>query len=185
MARINLLPWREERRLEQNKNFYVVLGMMAFLGLSSVFLVDLQFKQQVKAQVQRNQYIIAEQKKLDEEISEIKSLKDERERLEERMEIIQNLQGNRSLIVHYFSAITKSIPDGVYLTKVERKGVQFNMEGVAEANNRVSNFMRNLDGSDWFDKPTLTSVVADENDGSNVFMLNVGAVSNSVSEEVN
>jgi type IV pilus assembly protein PilN len=33
MARINLLPWRAERRVQRQREFYVMLGAAAIAGL--------------------------------------------------------------------------------------------------------------------------------------------------------
>ena len=173
MARINLLPWREERRRELNKSFYITTGFLGVLGLSLVFAVNLQIDAQVSAQKKRNNFIVNEQKALEQKIVEINELKNERAQLESRMKIIQDLQGNRSVVVRLFDEIAKNTPDGVHLRKIDRVSNKFKIEGVAEANNRISNFMRNLDQSSWFKNPNLTSVVSDDDKESNIFVLTV------------
>jgi len=173
MANINLLPWREERRTELNKNFYIATVFLAIVGVASVFALHLQVGAQIESQIQRNNFIVNEQKKIEDKITKIKELKSERAQLESRMNIIQDLQGNRSLVVRLFDEIAQKTPDGVYLKKVNRVGSHFTIEGVAEANSRISSMLRNLDGSDWFKNADLTSVVADENKVTNIFELKV------------
>lgn len=171
MARINLLPWREALRRERNKNFYVVTGSLGALGLGIVYLMNMQVDAQLQDQVTRNKYIVQETAALEQKISEIDDLKKERAELESRMRIIQDLQGNRSVVVRLFDEIAKKTPDGVYLKKVDRVGNRFKIEGVAEANNRISNMMRNLEQSPWFENSNLESVVSDESRSSSTFDL--------------
>jgi len=178
MARINLLPWREERRTELRRQFFVILAGVAIIGAGSVFLVDTRINSQIGSQESRNRYIIKEQEKLDESIKAIKELKKQREQLVERMHVIQDLQGNRSVIVHFFDEFAHQTPDGIFLTFLQRQGHTFTLKGEAEANNRVSNLMRNLSESAWFASPTLSSVVAGAEEGaSSKFELSVVEVS--------
>jgi type IV pilus assembly protein PilN len=160
MAKINLLPWREELRAELKKQFYTVLVGACIVGAGIVYMYDMKIQSDISYQKQNNEKIVAETKKLDEAIKEIDTLKTKRARLIDRMEVIQNLQGNRSVIVHQFDELVRAVPDGVYLTYLEKKGDKFSVEGLADANNRVSNLMRNLDKSDWFANPSLASVTS-------------------------
>lgn len=171
MARINLLPWREELRRERNKTFFVTMGVLGALGFGIVFLVDMQVNAQLEAQVQRNQFVQQQEKELEAKIAEIDALKEKRTELESRVRIIQDLQGDRSVVVRLFDEIARQTPDGVFLKKVDRIGARFKIEGVAEANNRISNMMRNLEQSPWFKDANLESVVTDDSKSSSTFDL--------------
>ena len=171
MARINLLPWREELRREKNQTFFVTTGVLGALGLTIVFLMNMQVDAQLQNQTKRNDFIKKEQQALEQKITEIDLLKKERAELESRMKIIQDLQGNRSVVVRLFDEIARQTPDGVYLKKVDRVGNRFRIEGVAEANNRISNMMRNLETSEWFENSNLESVVTDDSKSSSTFDL--------------
>lgn len=162
MTRINLLPWREERRQELKRQFFVILFGMALIGAGCVYLVEMAVQGQIENQRKRNDFIISETKKLDAKIKEIEQLKKKRERLVERMNVIQDLQGNRPVIVHVFDQLAKTVPDGVFYRSVKASGDQFTIEGLAEANNRVSNLMRNLSSSPMFKDPNLSTVQAEE-----------------------
>ena len=160
MANINLLPWRQELRAELKKQFFTVLAGACFIGAGVVYMYDMKIQSDISYQMQNNDKIVAETQKLEQDIKEIDSLTAKRTRLIDRMAVIQNLQGNRSVIVHQFDELVRAIPDGVYLTYLEKKGEKFSIEGIADANNRVSNLMRNLDKSDWFTGSSLTSVTS-------------------------
>ena len=162
MTRINLLPWREERRQELKRQFFVILFGMALIGAGAVYLVDMSVQSQMDNQRKRNNFITNETSKLDAQIKEIEELKKKRERLVERMNVIQDLQGNRPVIVHVFDQLAKTIPDGVFYNSVKSSGTTYTIDGLAEANNRVSNLMRNLSTSPMFKDPSLSKVSAEE-----------------------
>lgn len=91
------------------------------------------------------------------------------------MELIQNLQGNRPIIVRLFDEIARSIPDDLYFTSLDIKGTQVNVKGRAKSNNRVAALMRNFDDSDWFDAPNLISVKSEQG-GYNTFEVTMTQV---------
>jgi len=107
---------------------------------------------------------------------EIKELRERRQQLLERMKIIQDLQGNRPIIGRVFDQLVRTLPEGVYFTSLKMAGKNIAIVGAAESNNRVSNLMRNLDGSDWLEAPNLNevkAVTAGAVDQENVFQLTV------------
>jgi type IV pilus assembly protein PilN len=158
MSKINLLPWREERRKEQKKQFATVLAMAAVAGFGGIYLINMQVESQIGHQQARNEFVRQETIALDARIAEIAELKKKRERLVDRMNVIQNLQGNRPMIVHVFDELAKGVPDGVFFTEIEQKGAGISASGMAESNTRISNLMRNLDASASFVKPVLSKV---------------------------
>ena len=160
MANINLLPWREELRETRNKAFYVVLAVVASLSLVGVFATVQFYSGAVSAQDARNNYLRKETKVLDAQISEIQALRETRNQLIERMELIQNLQGNRPVIVRVFDEVARAVPEELYFTEVNVSGNKVRVKGVAGSNNRVSALMRNFDQSDWFMNPSLLTVEA-------------------------
>jgi len=176
MARINLRPWREERRVEQQREFLMVLAGVAIVGLLFVFMQDRWISSNIEEQQARNNYLTGEIASLERKIQEINKLKERREQLLARMRVIQALQGNRPVIVHMFDEMVRSLPDGIHYTSLSRKGERLSIQGRAESNNRISSLMRRLDGSEWFMEPNLTAVRARggaDDDKSNDFDLTV------------
>lgn len=179
MARINLLPWREQLREERRQRFLVMLGAVLLAAGGLVFLGDRYLSASIDAQRARNDFIRREIAVLDARIKEISELKTRRQQLLERMKIIQDLQGNRPVIGRVFEQLVRTLPDGVYFTSLKMIGQNIAIEGAAESNNRVSNLMRNLDGSEWLEAPNLTAVkavTAGALDQANVFQLTVQQV---------
>jgi type IV pilus assembly protein PilN len=158
MTRINLLPWREELRQEQKKQFLMMLVMTCVLAAAIVGLIHFQMQSKIDYQLSRNRFMTNEIGKLDEEIKEISELQKVRRSLIERMEVIQDLQGSRPSIVHLFTEIVSTVPNGVYLETLAQTGSNLLITGEAESNARVSTYMRNLSASEWLKDPNLTVI---------------------------
>jgi len=160
MANINLLPWREERRQEQRKEFLTVLGAVALAAIVVVLLTNRVYSSWIDNQNGRNAYLQTNIDELNRQVAEIKELEKKRQELLDRMKVIQDLQGTRPLIVRIFDEMVRTLPDGVFYKTMSRTDKTIQMEGVAESNNRVSSLMRQFDRSEWFENPNLTSVQA-------------------------
>lgn len=165
MANINLLPWREERRQELKQEFLVILGGVAVFALALVLLVDTAVNQAISAQQSRNDYLQKHIAELDLQVNEIKELEKRKRELLDRMKVIQQLQGNRPVIVRIFDQMVRTLPDGVFYRELNRMNNRIELIGIAESNNRISSLMRKVDGSDWFANPNLTTVKADDSLG--------------------
>lgn len=176
MARINLLPWREERREVRRKRFLLVLVAAMVGAMGAVLVANRVISDAIDQQVARNDYIGKQVAVVDERISQINDLKARRQQLVERMAVIQGLQGNRQISGRIFDQLARALPDGVYFTEVKMTAKTLSITGAAQSNNRVSELMRNLEASDWFDAPSLTEVkatAAGQLEQANVFQLTV------------
>lgn len=165
MANINLLPWREERRQELKKEFLTILGAVAFAGLGLVMLAGSVVTSAIEDQQGRNNYLQRQIDELSAQVKEIKELEKKKQELLDRMTVIQELQGNRPIIVRIFDELVRTLPDGAFYTDLNRTNNRVDLTGVAESNNRISSLMRRVDKSDWFSDPNLTSVKANPDFG--------------------
>ena len=155
MPRINLLPWREDQRKERQQNFLVASAGAVLIGIVTIMLVSWTFDRFIRYQNERNDILTREIALLDEKIEEIKGLERQKERLLARMEIIERLQKSRPEVVHLFDELVHTLPDGVYLTSLKQSNRRLEIKGVAESTTRVSAYMRNIDVSEWLEKPGL------------------------------
>ncbi|MFZ9038222.1 MAG: PilN domain-containing protein [Gammaproteobacteria bacterium] len=185
MTQINLLPWREELRQEQKKQFAVMAVMTCVLAAAIVALIHFQMQAKIDYQLSRNSFLTAEIAKVDEEIKEISELQKVRRSLIERMEVIQDLQGSRPSIVHLFTEIVSTVPNGVYLKTLTQTGGNLLINGEAESNARVSTYMRNLSASDWLKDPNLTVIEIEDITVNRIsaFTLTVKQTSPNATEE--
>jgi type IV pilus assembly protein PilN len=161
MARINLLPWREWERERRKKEF---LGNVAGVLVAGVVLVlgaGWYLDGKIDNQNARNAFLQQEITVLDQRIAEIQNLQKTRQDLLERMRVIQELQGNRPVIVRVFDELVRTLAKGVHFADLQMSGNRLAVAGVAESNNRISSLMRNLDNSEWFASPNLRSIKED------------------------
>jgi len=153
---INLLPHREETRKRKKIAFFIGLGAAAVAGLAIVggwyVIVD-----QLKAvQQERNQFLSAEIAKLDKEIKDIATLKAEIASLVARQKAVEDLQIDRNLPVHILNELVKQTPEGMYFTLVKQDGQVLTVSGIAQTQERVSEFLRNTAyNSEWLVSPEL------------------------------
>ena len=155
MAHINLLPWREEQRQEQTRQFATVTGLSMALTCALFFLVHVTFNNQIEHQKFRNKMLQDEITTLDAALKQIDKLEETKEELLARMDVIQSLQQRRPQIVHLFDDFVRTVPEGIFLTTIKQSGDRLTINGVAESNGRVSAYMRNIDASDWMSTPKL------------------------------
>lgn len=155
MAHINLLPWREEQRQEQTRQFTTIALLSLILTAAIMLMVHVGFGNQIDHQKYRNQLLQNEIKTLDTSLQQIATLEETKEKLLARMDVIQSLQQRRPQIVHLFDDFVRTVPEGIFLTSIKQVGEQLTIKGVAESNGRVSAYMRNIDASDWMATPRL------------------------------
>lgn len=161
MAHINLLPWRESLRQREKQQYLGVLFVTAvFVGLIFWF-VGAFIDQQISNQQVRNDFLQKEINILDEQIEKIKTIKDAKAAIEQRMSLIEQLQTSRNVAPHVFDELAKIVPPGVAFRNMTRTGNRINIDGISDSNNRLSDFMRRLETSEVFTSGVLSSIVAD------------------------
>lgn len=173
MPRINLIPWREAERKAKRQEFAVgAVGALVFAG-AIAFAVNLQMGSAISAQNERNQYLKDETAKLDKQIAEILELDAQKQRLLARMQVIEQLERSRAQVVHLFDQLARTLPDGIYLTSVKQTGEKVQLKGLTQSSTRVSNYMRNIEASEWLADPSLDILeTKGGGDGGSDFTLN-------------
>ncbi|MGN6314304.1 MAG: PilN domain-containing protein [Rhodanobacteraceae bacterium] len=164
MARINLLPWRAERRELRKREFFMQLGVAAGVAIVLVILWGLFMDARISNQNDRNDYLTGEIKQLDAKIAEIKDLEKTKSQLLARKQIIEQLQENRAQMVHLFDELVKTIPDGARLVSLKQNGDVLTLDGVAQSNATVADYMRRIEASPWLGSAELIRTENKHND---------------------
>lgn len=187
MPHINLLPWREAERAELQRQFVVSAVGAAIVSALIIAFVHIQFSGMIEGQNSRNRFMEDTIKEVEKQIAEIKTLKADKKALLARMNVIQNLQTSRPEIVHLFEEISVTAPKGVYVLNTSRKGDLLSMEGVADSNDSVSAFMRQLNASPWLTNPKLTVIESNKSGfkDSSWFKLQVTQVNPHSNQDAN
>jgi type IV pilus assembly protein PilN len=161
MILINLLPHREEKRIQRKQRFFVGLGMSALIGLLLAALWYGIQQQMIGSQQARNEFLKSEIAKLDEEIKDVSTLKAEIEALKARQKAVEDLQTDRNMPVHILNELARQTPEGIYLKSIKQDGQFVLVSGVAQTNERVSAFLRNTgNNSPWLERPELQEIKA-------------------------
>ncbi len=175
MIRINLLPHREAKRAQRRREFNFILVGVLVAAAALWYVGKLYLDERTATQQRRNDLLVSENKKLTEQIDEIKKLKDQTTALLARKQVVETLQVNRSASVKLVDQLVRQLPDGVYLKSVKQTGQKINMVGLAQSNARVSTLMRNLESSPYLQNAELVEIkaVTDRNQRANEFSLNI------------
>lgn len=176
MPRINLLPWREERRQERQQQFLTAVIVSLVVAIALFYAALLYADGLIEEQNQRNAYLKKEIALMDTKIAEISTLEAERSRLLARMNVIQELQTSRPKVVKVLDALVRTLPDGIHLEKLTRTGDSLTLDGVAQSNARVSVFMRQLDSNPELTESTLSVIqrTSTKDDAIMKFSLSIG-----------
>ena len=160
MAKINLLPWREELREKRKKQFIAISSVIAAVGLLFVGAVWFFYDQKLDDQAQANQLIVSTNQSLDEQLKSLDGLQEKRNQIIERMKLIQGLQSQRPIVVRLIDELSRVTPENVFITSFTRSGNKFTFEGKAESPNAVAEFLRNLEASSWYRNAFMNSYLA-------------------------
>lgn len=170
MAQINLLPWRERLREERRREFLTTMVGFVIIAGGLVLLVDRYFNGEIDAQTARNDFLRGQISTLDAQVAEINQLRQQKEDIRARMNVITGLQGTRPVIVRVFDELVRALPEGVYFESLDRREATISIEGVAESYSRITDLMRRIDGSEWFTEADISDISA--SDTQNGMMAN-------------
>ena len=161
MILINLLPHREIANKRRKEVFQMAMFGALLAGLLAAAVVFSIYQALIDSQQERNSYLRSEISQLDNQIKDIKGLEEEINSLKARQKSVEDLQADRNLPVYLLSDITQLLPEGVYITSMKQTGLNVEVKGSAQSNERVSEVLRNIsNGSPWFTKPILKEIVS-------------------------
>ncbi|MCM2678340.1 PilN domain-containing protein [Echinimonas agarilytica] len=162
MTSINLLPWREEFRQKQRQEYLSILLVASVAAVLLMLAVSSFYGSKIQTQQDRNTYLRQESAILDQKIQQLNDLKRQKQDLEQRLQLVQELQQSRNLVTQLYNVMAEIVPPGVYLTHIEKSDRELKIEGVSESNNRLAALVRNIDGVDWLDEPSIQTITMDD-----------------------
>ena len=161
MILINLLPHREEKRRQRKRTFFIGLGAAALVGAVGAGLWYGAVQQFTQMQQARNTFLRTEIARQEAQIKDIANLRTEIEGLKARQGAVEDLQLNRNVPVHLLDELVRMTPEGVYLTSIRQADGVVILTGLAQTNERVSEFLRNNQtNSAWLDRMELVEIKA-------------------------
>jgi type IV pilus assembly protein PilN len=164
MAKINLLPWREELRKQRRQDFFAAMGLGVIFAIITLVVVHTYMSSLTSYQERRNKLLQNEITLLDKKLGDISTIEEKKSKLLAKIDLLQKLQGSRPEIVHLFDELPKIVPEGVLFTKFTQIGTDLTFEGKSQSNARVSALMKNIESSSWLSLPSLTIIKAVDKD---------------------
>ena len=161
MAHINLLPWRENRRVEHKKNYLTLLAALVLIAIGLMFAAGNVLDKLTENQNFRNNFVEQQTAVLDQQIEQIKNIKKDKEAIEQRMALIEQLESSRNAVPIVLDELVRLVPHGLSFRSFSRQGNLIEILGVSESNNRLADFMRQLQDSTVFSSGELSSIKAD------------------------
>ncbi|MEO9946027.1 MAG: PilN domain-containing protein [Paraglaciecola sp.] len=161
MAHINLLPWRESRRAEDKKNYLTLLAVLALCAIGLMFSVGYLVDNMISNQTYRNNFIEQQTVLLDQQIAKIKDIQKDKQAIEQRMALIEQLESSRNAVPIVLDELVRLVPPGLSFRSFSRRGNRMEILGVSESNNRLADFMRQLEDSAIFSSGEISSIKAD------------------------
>ncbi|OAM52180.1 fimbrial protein [Methylovorus sp. MM2] len=185
MIRINLLPHRQIKRAERQREFNLMLVGTLLVGAVLVFSGQGIISSRIDAQQSRNARLDQAIANLDKEISVIKDLKSQISTVLERKQAVEGLQTNRSQAVILLDEVARQLPEGLYIKSIKQKDKLVVLEGIADTNARVATLVRNLSSSNWLESPSLVEIKSVVTNGikQNAFTLNVNVKTQQTSDD--
>ncbi len=175
MIRINLLPHRQIKRAERQRQFTLMLVMTVVAAAGIVFMGWTYINAQIDTQKNRNSRLDTAIAQLDKDIEDIKKLKEQIRNVLDRKRVVESLQTDRSQAVILLDELARQLPEGVYLRSIRQQGNEITLEGIADTNARVATLVRNLGNSQWLESPLLIEIksVTAKNMKQSAFTLKV------------
>ena len=160
MIRINLLPHRQIKRAERQRQFNLMLVATMVAGAAIVFTGQTYITAQIDNQNSRNGRLETAITQLDKEIEDIKKLKEQIRNVLDRKRVVENLQNDRSQAVVLLDELARQLPEGVFLKSIKQTATEITLEGVNDTNARVATLVRNLGNSAYLESPILIEIKA-------------------------
>ena len=161
MAHINLLPWRESRRNKHKNNYLTLLVALTLIAVGLMFAAGNVLDKLTENQNYRNNFLEQHTILLDQQIEKIKNIKKNKQAIEQRMALIEQLEASRNAAPIVLDELVRLVPHGLSFRSFSRQGDLIEILGVSESNNRLADFMRQLQDSTVFSSGELSSITAD------------------------
>ena len=158
MARINLLPWRQEQREKRNNEFNILIVGTIVLAAICTFIGYSVLNNTLNNQRDANKRVEDANAQLEAKLNTIKELEAQREQMLSQMKVIQDLQGRRSIPVRVWDDMARAVPSAMYLTSIKRENDLITITGQADNANVVAALVRNLNSSQWLDGSAVVSI---------------------------
>jgi type IV pilus assembly protein PilN len=150
MIKINLLPVRAAKKREFGRQQLVLFALLLILAVFGNYYWYSKVQSDLAALDQRIAATRAEIAQLEKTIGEVKSIKEDKKALEDKLKILDTLKKGRTGPVKVMDELTTLIPQRVWLIDYTESGGNVTMTGQASTYEELSAFSKKLKASVHF-----------------------------------
>ena len=171
MSNINLLPWREADKKLSKQRFFTFTGISIGATLAVLVMINMFITGLIDNQRQRSALLQQEMQVIDVKLGKIKVLRERKEKLQERIDLVQSLQRSRNTPTQLMNTLPQLVPAGVNLAKLTFKHNVIKINGTSDSNTRLAVLLRNIEDAKWLSDGSLDSIVAISKSEGNRFEM--------------
>lgn len=162
LHRVNLFPWREQRRRAHQQRFFGMLVGSLVVAVVIQVALGAFFEHQKNTQHQRLGYLQAHVSNLDFQLKKLKQLEVEHDSLLTRLKVVEELQSSRNKTTELMNLMPTLIPEGVYVDKIKMSEHQIEMVGISDTTSRLATMLDLLENSPRVQDVSMHSIVHDK-----------------------
>lgn len=148
MIRINLLPFRAARKKENVRRQISVFLLSFALIIIAVVYWNIWLGNRITKLKVRNQDTITQIAKYEKINKEIAQIKKTLSTLEQKIKVIETLEGGRKNTVNLMESMTELIvKERMWFTSLNVQGDNITIQGIALDERTIADFMKNLEGN--------------------------------------
>lgn len=149
MVNINLLPWRKQQGVREQKQVWYVLIAGMFSTTLMVCLLSYVVQHRLLRQQRCNQHLEAQIGPLEHQLERLKIIRRHRQRDIDRLMLITSIQRDRLSIPRFMDDLFHVVPQSIYLTRLTRQGQVIQLSGYATSNADISQLLLNIEAGSW------------------------------------
>ena len=176
MVRINLLPVRVSKKKEAGQQQLILFAVVLVGGIVFNVLFNQSRGQELAKKDKDLNSVKSQIAELDKVIQDVDKIKAEKATLNKKLETLEALRKGRTGPVRMLSELAENTPRRLWLKKMEEKAGKVLFLGSAASLEDISEFLRKLKESKYFDAVELKKTEGKDTAGLRVFEFEIRAV---------
>lgn len=157
--KLNLLPWREQRRKQHKQRFVGLLMASIALAIVGNGAIAEYIENQQRQQQSRNDQLQHELNSLEQRLAFLPKLDKQRDAIELRLKVIADIQLSRNRVTQLLNQLPEVVPAGVYLDGVNLASQRVKVDGFGDTNGHLAALLGKAEQSPWFNNIEMHSLV--------------------------
>jgi len=175
VIRINLLPVKHSRRQEAARIELLVTALGAAVLIMLLALVHVTTVARANAAEEENRNLTREIERKKEILAEVEQAEQFKADLQTKLDVIKALKANKTGPVHLLDQLAMATPEKLQLLSLDEQNKKLELTGIAVSNEVISQFLSNLEQSEYFDDVYLNAIDQEDRDGVKLKNFSISA----------